>query len=294
VLSTTARRPRASCRSATTRCVSESRSSTTLGISKGQLPAKEYYGRWRTFPTPVDYSFQEQKPTGTTAHLLRRPVLRGRLQLQPTPSWCRRGAGQSMFEALNARPSRARERWGPRRLGLNHRGRSRPRSTTGSSTRGYGVWGFSPSNTAEGGLRDLRRRRGRCMDPNGNPLQRGPLQLGRPGLRRLRRRGRPPGPAGPGAQRLHQRRRHPARPRPGPCATRRASARRPHAKLQQSPTCTGSGASATASTSRPARPSGSYLSLDQGMIMAALATRWAGMPCGTRFSGRQEEHALRP
>lgn len=32
-----------------------------VGISKGDLPRKEYYGRWRTFRATCDTSFQEQR-----------------------------------------------------------------------------------------------------------------------------------------------------------------------------------------------------------------------------------------
>ena len=44
--------------------VSESRIADYIGITKGDLPAKEYYGRWRTFPDTCDYSFQETRPSG--------------------------------------------------------------------------------------------------------------------------------------------------------------------------------------------------------------------------------------
>ena len=44
--------------------VSESRIVDYIGIGRGQLPPKEYYGRWRTFPDTCDYSFQETRPIG--------------------------------------------------------------------------------------------------------------------------------------------------------------------------------------------------------------------------------------
>ena len=52
--------------------VSESRIIDYVGIAKGQLPDKEYFGRWRTFPNTCDYSFREAKPVGGLAALLRR------------------------------------------------------------------------------------------------------------------------------------------------------------------------------------------------------------------------------
>ena len=51
---------------------------------------------------------------------------------------------------------------------------------------------------------------------------------------------------------------------------------------------------ATASTSRPARASGSYLSLDQGMIMAALGNALGGDVLSNAFAGRPEERRCGP
>ena len=44
--------------------VSESRIVDYIGIGRGQLPEKEYFGRWRSFPDTCDYSFQETRPVG--------------------------------------------------------------------------------------------------------------------------------------------------------------------------------------------------------------------------------------
>src|SRR3954466_13301780 len=44
--------------------VSESRIADYIGIAKGELPRKEYYGRWRSFPDSCDWSWQETRPTG--------------------------------------------------------------------------------------------------------------------------------------------------------------------------------------------------------------------------------------
>ena len=44
--------------------VSESRIASYIGIAKGELPAKEYFGAWRTFPDTCDWSWQETKPVG--------------------------------------------------------------------------------------------------------------------------------------------------------------------------------------------------------------------------------------
>ncbi len=44
--------------------VSESRIADYIGIGRGQIPQKAYYGRWRTFPDTCDWSWQETKPVG--------------------------------------------------------------------------------------------------------------------------------------------------------------------------------------------------------------------------------------
>src|SRR4029453_9448802 len=44
--------------------VSESRIASYIGIGKGELPQKEYFGAWRTFPDSCDWSWQETKPVG--------------------------------------------------------------------------------------------------------------------------------------------------------------------------------------------------------------------------------------
>ena len=37
-----------------------------IGIARGQLPQKAYYGAWRTFPDTCDWSWQETRPVGET------------------------------------------------------------------------------------------------------------------------------------------------------------------------------------------------------------------------------------
>ena len=44
--------------------VSESRIASYIGIAKGEIPTKEYFGAWRTFPDTCDWSWQETKPVG--------------------------------------------------------------------------------------------------------------------------------------------------------------------------------------------------------------------------------------
>jgi hypothetical protein len=67
--------------------VSESRIVDYLGIARGQLPQKAYYGRWRTFPDSCDWSWQETRPVGTWRRYFGVDVFEGAYP-------CRRSAGR--------------------------------------------------------------------------------------------------------------------------------------------------------------------------------------------------------
>ena len=62
--------------------VSESRIVDYIGIARGQLPQKEYYGRWRTFPDTCDWTLAGDQADRRDPHLLRRAGVRGRLPVQ--------------------------------------------------------------------------------------------------------------------------------------------------------------------------------------------------------------------
>src|SRR4051794_23528956 len=98
--------------------VSESRIVDYIGIARGQLPQKEYYGRWRSFPDTCDYSWQETKPVGVTRSYFGVNVFEGAYPydgMLVTPSW-----GGSMFEALMPSLFVPEETWAPRSWGVNH------------------------------------------------------------------------------------------------------------------------------------------------------------------------------
>jgi hypothetical protein len=44
--------------------VSESRIVDYVGIAKGEIPPRAYFGRWRSFPDTCDWSWQETRPFG--------------------------------------------------------------------------------------------------------------------------------------------------------------------------------------------------------------------------------------
>jgi hypothetical protein len=146
--------------------VSESRISSYIGIAKGELPAKEYYGTWRSFPDTCDWSWQETKPVGVTRTYEGVNVFEGAYPydgMLVTPSW-----GGSMFEALMPALFVPEERWAPHSWGVNHPLTVRAQIYHGMHEAGYGYWGFSPSNTPEGGYAAYGVD-AVGMDPNGNP-----------------------------------------------------------------------------------------------------------------------------
>jgi hypothetical protein len=129
--------------------VSESRIASYIGIAKGELPAKEYFGAWRTFPDTCDWSWPETKPVGFDARYLGVKVFEGAYPYEDfrvVPGW-----GGSMFEALMPALFVPEEEWAPRSWAINH-----PLTITAQIHHGlvdaeYGYWGFSPANVPEGG-----------------------------------------------------------------------------------------------------------------------------------------------
>src|SRR5436190_105565 len=98
--------------------VSESRIVDYIGIARGQLPQKEYYGRWRSFPDTCDWSWQETKPIGQTRTYFGVNVFEGAYPYDGmliTPSW-----GGSMFEELMPSLFVPEETWAPDWWGVNH------------------------------------------------------------------------------------------------------------------------------------------------------------------------------
>src|SRR5690349_12794892 len=144
--------------------VSESRIADYIGISKGELPQKEYYGRWRSFPDTCDWSWQETKPIGVSRTYFGVSVFEGAYPYDGmliTPSW-----GGSMFEALMPSLFVPEEKWAPRSWGVNHPLTVRAQIYHGMQEAKYGYWGFSPSNIPEGGY-DAYGVDGIGMNPDG-------------------------------------------------------------------------------------------------------------------------------
>ena len=129
--------------------VSESRIASYIGIATGKLPSKEYFGAWRTFPATCDWSWQETRPVGFDRTYLGVDVFEGAYQydgMRIVPGW-----GGSMFEALMPALFVPEDTWGPKSWGLNHPLTVAAQIHHGLVEAGYGYWGVSPSNIPEGG-----------------------------------------------------------------------------------------------------------------------------------------------
>jgi hypothetical protein len=129
--------------------VSESRIASYIGIGKGEIPPKEYFGAWRTFPETCDWSWQETKPVGFHRTYLGVDVFEGAYPYEDfrvVPGW-----GGSMFEALMPALFVPEEVWGRRSWAVNHPLTVAAQIHHGLVEADYGYWGFSPANIPEGG-----------------------------------------------------------------------------------------------------------------------------------------------
>jgi hypothetical protein len=146
--------------------VSESRISSYIGIATGKLPPKEYFGAWRTFPDTCDWSWQETKPIGVHRTYLGVSVFEGAYPYNDTlvvPGW-----GGSMFEALMPSLFVPEDIWGRHSWAVNHPLTVLAQIHHGMVEAGYGYWGFSPSNIPEGGY-NAYGVDGIGMNPDGYP-----------------------------------------------------------------------------------------------------------------------------
>jgi hypothetical protein len=269
--------------------VSESRIVDYIGIARGQLPQREYYGRWRSFPDTCDWSWQETRPIGETRRYFGVDVFEGAYPyagMLITPSW-----GGSMFEALMPSLFVPEETWAPRSWGVNHPLTVRSQIYHGMTEAGYGYWGFSPANIPEGGYAAYGVD-GVGMDPGGNPSNedRTLVDNGYPGC--------------PGA--------HPDAPQNPPPAAYTNGVVSPHAAflaLRYAPRATRSDVARLARdfpglygkwgfrdsvNVMTKHVSDAYLSLDQGMIMAALGNALRHDVVRRGFADPRLERTLRP
>jgi hypothetical protein len=125
----------------------EARIISYLGIARGQLPAELYYRMFRTLPETLGP--QGQSPRGQTRDYGGVKVFEGSYTyrgVRLVPSW-----GGSMFEALMVPLFVPEEIWAPRSWGRNHPLYVRAQIDHGLEEAGYGFWGFSPASCPRGG-----------------------------------------------------------------------------------------------------------------------------------------------
>jgi len=129
--------------------VSESRIASYLGIAKGEIPQRHYFGQWRSFPDSCDWSWQETRPVGFHRTYFGQDVFDGAYEYngtRVTPAW-----GGSMFEALMPTLFVPEEAWAGGSWRANHPLWVQAQINHGLREAGYGYWGFSPANIPEGG-----------------------------------------------------------------------------------------------------------------------------------------------
>jgi len=132
--------------------VSETRITSYLGIITRQIPAKQYFAMWRTFPATCDWSWHEMQPVGEHRTYYDLDVYEGAYTyrgLHIVPGW-----GGSMFEELMPDVFVDEAAWAPRSWGRNHPLHVRAQREHGLLDAGYGYWGFSPSSNPAGGYRE--------------------------------------------------------------------------------------------------------------------------------------------
>ena len=267
--------------------VSESRIASYIGIAKGELPPKEYYGTWRSFPDTCDWSWQETRPVGVNRTYYGVNVFEGAYPYHGTlvtPSW-----GGSMFEALMPALFVPEERWAPRSWGVNHPLTVEAQIYHGLHEAQYGYWGFSPSNTPEGGYAAYGVD-GIGMNPTGYPSNEDNTFVDQGFAGCL---GRDPQPDPPPSAYTNG----VVTPHAAFLALRYA----PEAAMVDlrklahdfSGLYTKWGFRDSVNVDSGV-VSNSYLSLDQGIIMAAIGNALGGDFLRKAFSGPDLEHALRP
>jgi hypothetical protein len=266
--------------------VSESRIADYVGIAKGELPRKEYYGRWRSFPDTCDWSWQETRPDGFDRLYDGVNVYDGSYPYNGTrltPSW-----GGSMFEELMPALFVPEEKWAPGSWRQNHPLTVDAQIDHGLRVAQYGAWGFSPSDIPEGGY-DAYGVDAIGMNPDGyySNEDKTLVDHGFAGCP-----GRDPKPDPP-----------PSAYTNGvvtPHAAFLALRYRPEqaiadlATLERIPGVYGKWGFADSVNMETRQAAPAYLSLDQGIIMAALGNALGGDVLRNAFATPDMRRALRP
>ena len=269
--------------------VSESRIVDYIGIAKGQLPQKAYYGRWRTFPDTCDWRWQEtQAASATTRTYFGVDVFEGALPV-------RGHAGHAVLGRQHVRGADAVAVRARGALGAALVGRQPPadgaRADPPRPRRGrLRLLGLLAVEHARGRLRRLRRRRRSAWTRTATPPTRT--------TRSSTTASRAAAAARPSPTRRRRRTRTASSrrtPRSWRCATRRDAALANLARLARDfPGLYGKWGFRDTSTSTRGAVSDVYLSLDQGMIMAALGNALGDDVLRRAFADRDVERGAAP
>ena len=130
----------------------EPRIASYIGIALGQIPDEHYFAGWRTFPDTCDWSWPETRPIGVWREYLGMDVFEGAYPYDDqlvVPTW-----GGSMFEALMVPLVVPEEEWGPMSWAVTHPLYVESQIEFGIDEAEYGYWGFSPSSNPAGGYRE--------------------------------------------------------------------------------------------------------------------------------------------
>jgi hypothetical protein len=264
--------------------VSESRIASYIGIANGQLPAKEYFGAWRTFPDDCGWSWQETKPVGFHRTYLGVDVFEGAYPyagMRIVPGW-----GGSMFEALMPTLFVPEDQWGKQSWAINHPLTVAAQIHHGLVEAGYGYWGFSPANIPEGGYHEYGVD-ALGLNPEGYPSNEDGTFVD-PGFAGCRDGKPDPSPSAytngvvtPHASFLAL--------RWAPKATLANLA-----KLEQNFAIYGKWGFRDSVNVQTGRVSDSYLSLDQGIVMGAIGNELGDDMLRDAFATRQFTRALKP
>jgi hypothetical protein len=144
----------------------EVRMASWIGIGNGEIPRRHYFGPFRTFPPSCDFSWTFMRPVGEWRSYLGVDVFEGAYTyrgMRIVPNW-----GGSMFEALMVPLFVPEEEWGPHSWRINHPLFVRAQIEHGLNEAQYGYWGFSPAEVPEGGYRTYGVS-WLGMDPDGYP-----------------------------------------------------------------------------------------------------------------------------
>jgi hypothetical protein len=131
---------------------SEPRIASYVAIALGQVPREHYFAAWRSYPDSCEYAWQEARPVGHWRRYLGVDLFEGAYRVgnrRLVPSW-----GGSMFEALMPALVVPELRWGPRSWALTHPLYVEAQIEFGLREARYGYWGFSPAADPAGGYRE--------------------------------------------------------------------------------------------------------------------------------------------